>query len=185
VLDLGCGKALVAAWLGAAAALHRRGDWPADRPPPPSLGAYHGIDRSAADIAVATQALAGPSWLRLTTGDLPHAALPSADVVLLLDVLHYLDAAAQHALLLRVREALPDDGRLLLRVGDAEAGAGYRFGTVVDRLVCLGRGQSPRIHGRSLRAWRALLDDLALDVSSRPMNQGTPFANILLLARPR
>ena len=180
VLDLGCGKALVAAWLAAAANLFRQGDWPPALPPPPSPVGYHGIERSAADVAVASRALAGLSWLRIAGGDLRHVQLPPADVVLLLDVLHYLEPEAQYALLARVRDQISGGGRLLLRVGDAGASAGYRISAAVDRLVCLARGQPPRLHGRSLDGWRELLDDHSL-----PMSDGTPFANTLLLARPR
>ena len=34
-------------------------------------------------------------------------------------------------------------------------------------------------------AWIALLDALGFDVQSVPMSQGTPFANVLLVARVR
>lgn len=185
ILDLGCGKGLVAAWLGAAAALCREAAWPDTLPRPPMYAAYHGIERVPGDVAIAARALAGQPHVAVAIGDLRQSALPSADVVLLLDVLHYLEPQAQHRLLARVRDALPPDGLLLLRVGDAAAGAGYRFSTVVDRLVCLARGQPTRLYGRSLVAWCQLLKQLDLDVASRPMSQGTPFANAVLLARPR
>ena len=57
-------------------------------------------------------------------GDMRSAALPPCDLVVILDVLHYVDKAAQRALLQRVYDALrPSGGRLLLRVGDADSRA--------------------------------------------------------------
>jgi hypothetical protein len=47
--------------------------------------------------------------------------LPDCDLVVILDVLHYVDHAAQAALLARVRRRWHPQGRLLLRVGDTDA----------------------------------------------------------------
>ena len=47
------------------------------------------------------------------------AVLPACDLVVILDVLHYVDPAAQAGVLRRVLDALAPGGRLLLRIGDA------------------------------------------------------------------
>ena len=52
-------------------------------------------------------------------------AIPPCDGVALVDVLHYLDAATQEALLRRAHDALLPGGTLVLR--DPDAGAGFRF----------------------------------------------------------
>jgi len=185
VLDLGCGVGLAAAWLRAADELQRAGRWPAGRPPPPTIASYHGIELSARDVRVARRALDGLEAASFECLDLRDVTLPPADVVLLLDVMHYLDPASQLRLLRRIRPLLGRHGRLLMRVGDAGAGASYRFTLLVDRLVCCARGLGlPQLHGRSLAEWSTLLADAGLQVEQRPMSHGTPFANTLVLARP-
>ena len=111
------------------------------------------------------------------------AVLPASDLVVILDVLHYVDLAAQEAVLARVRDALQPDGRLLLRVGDAASRRGFAVSQWVDRTVTRIRGHkvSPT-WGRALPDWVALLQRLGFTVQSIPMSEGTPFANVLLVA---
>jgi hypothetical protein len=109
--------------------------------------------------------------------------LPSCDLVVILDVLHYVDHAAQRELLARVHGALSTGGRLLLRVGDMGQPGGFRASQWVDRLVTWVRGHRvPPTWGRPLAAWQALLQELGFAVQSVPMSEGTPFANVLLVA---
>ena len=116
-------------------------------------------------------------------GDMCELACPPSDVVVMLDVLHYVSHAEQDRLLVRVRDALAPGGRLLLRVGDAAAPRGYGISRWVDRAVARVRGYrvAPR-SGRPLRDWIVRLQALGLHVEPRPMSQGTPFANVLLVA---
>jgi hypothetical protein len=44
---------------------------------------------------------------------------------------------------------------------------------------------SSRLYCRPLADWLALLQKLGFAVEALPMHAGTPFANILLVARPR
>ena len=106
---------------------------------------------------------------------------------MILDVLHYVNLEAQQGVLLRVRDALRRGGnpqaRLLLRVGDASSRRGFAISQWVDRTVTRVRGHkvSPT-WGRPLAEWTALLDHLGFRVHSIPMSEGTPFANVLLVA---
>ncbi len=182
ILDLGCGGGLLAAWLRAADARHARGDWPVDAPPP-RPASYVGIELMPRDVALARLATRGWAGARIEQGDLRDARLPDSDVVLLLDVLHYLDPASQEALLARVARALSPGGLLVLRVADGGAGPRYRFGMAVDRLVCRLRGLAlPALYGRPLSDWLALLEQMGFIVEARAMSEGTPFANVLLVA---
>ncbi|HEX2542672.1 MAG TPA: class I SAM-dependent methyltransferase, partial [Caldimonas sp.] len=114
--------------------------------------------------------------------DMRTAAFPSVDAVVILDVLHYISIPEQDAVLERVRQALPDGGRLILRVGDAAARRGFATSQWVDRVVTFVRGHRVRPQfGRPLGAWTSRLAELGFSVVSRPMHQGTPFANILLV----
>ena len=120
------------------------------------------------------------------------AALPPSDLVLILDVLHYVDLQSQESVLTRVRQALAQGagerdmstpGRLLLRVGDAASRRRYRISQWVDRTVTRVRGHRvPPTWGRPLHDWMALLERMGFTVRSLPMSQGTPFANVLLVA---
>jgi hypothetical protein len=101
----------------------------------------------------------------------------------ILDVLHYVDHTAQVRELERVRAALAPRGRLLLRVGDASRRIGFAMSQWVDAAVALARGhRALPTHGRTLAEWTALLERLGFDVRAMPMSQGTPFANVLLVA---
>jgi peptidoglycan/xylan/chitin deacetylase (PgdA/CDA1 family)/SAM-dependent methyltransferase len=182
VLDLGCGQGLLGAWLVAARDRCQAGAWPADWPPAPRIGSYRGIELLVAEAQRARSALGDSATIE--TGDIRAADLGSPDTVVILDVFQFIGYAEQEALLARIRAALPPGGRLLLRVGDAEGGAGFRLALAVDWLVALTRGHGAvRFQCRSLREWLALLDKLGFSVESVPMSQGTRFANMLLIGR--
>ena len=158
--------------------------WPAAWAPAPQCVAYTGIELMQRDVDRARQALGtSTSSPQFVVGDMCSAALPSSEVVVILDVLHYVDHAAQAALLGRVRDALAPAGRLLLRVGDAAQPRGYAISQWVDRAVTLVRGHRvPPTFGRPLADWVSLLEALGFAVHSLPMSEGTPFANVLLVA---
>ena len=184
VLDIGCGQGLLASLLGSAAALARQGQWPADWPDAPLAVRVTGIELMPRDVQRARAALGAlGSAAQFTCGDMRSTAFPLADVVVMLDVLHYISVAEQDAVLARVREALCGGGRLLLRIGDAGAARGFRASQWVDALVTFVRGHRVLpVYGRPLAAWVARLEGLGFHVKSEPMSQGTPFANVLLVA---
>jgi SAM-dependent methyltransferase len=102
-------------------------------------------------------------------------------VVVVLDVLHYVDLAAQDDVLARIRQALRPGGRLLLRVGDPAQRTRFWVSRWVDHAVTLARGHgAPPTAWRSLPAWQDTLQRLGFAVHPLPMSQGTPFANVLL-----
>jgi SAM-dependent methyltransferase len=181
VLDLGCGQGLLHAWLHAANALHRRGDWIEGWPAPPQP-ALRGIDLATRDIERARHALGGD----FAVDDIRTADYGNADAIVILDVLHYIPHDAQVAVLRRARATLPDNGLLLTRVGDADAGLPFRFSRWFDKVVMAarGRGFGP-LYCRALREWLALLVDCGFETDTLPMQSGTPFANVMLLAYAR
>jgi hypothetical protein len=61
----------------------------------------------------------------------------------ILDVLHYLEYAEQPGILERARAALRGGG-VLLRVGDAGSGWGFRIGKWMDQMTLLMTGQDLR-----------------------------------------
>jgi SAM-dependent methyltransferase len=187
LVDLGCGQGLLAAWLTAARQRFDAGDWPEDWPAPPRLAHYLGVELMTADADRARRALGAlRDTAAIRTGDLCTAEWPDADVVMLLDVLHFLNSSAQERLLERIRQSLTPAGVLLLRVGDRSGGTGFWWTQVVDYGVAWWRGHGfPRFHSRTRSDWEALLARLGFDCDSLPMRRFPIFANVLLIARPR
>lgn len=186
ILDIGCGQGLLAALLGSLdgqslAEQH----WPAGWAPAPAHCQVHGIELMPRDVARAQQALAPLGQrARFTLGDMCRTDFEPADAVVILDVLHYVPYEAQENVLHRVKAALAPGGTLLLRVGDAAAGLPFRISNWVDLAVTFFRGHRlSHLYCRKLADWQALLRAQGFEVETIPMHQGTPFANILLVAR--
>lgn len=184
VLDLGCGQGLIAATLLAADALSSNGAWPAGWPPAPSGARIRGLELMPRDVDRARQALG--DRVAIEQGDIRTSTYGIPDAVVILDVLHYLAPADQETVLERVRAALAPGGTLILRVGDADAGLPFQMSLWVDRIVTFARGHRiAALHCRPLTEWIALLERLGFAVETRPMSAGTPFANVLLVAKKR
>ena len=186
VLDIGCGQGLIAALLGSlTSSSPAERAWPAGWAAAPSGTSVCGVELMPRDVARARRALAHlGEQARFVQGDMCRTDFGPADVVVILDVLHYVSAAAQNDVLRRVREALTPGGALLLRVGDAAAGLRFRISNWVDLAVTFVRGHRlARLHCRPLAEWQRLLQDLGFAVEVIPMHEGTPFANMLLVAR--
>jgi SAM-dependent methyltransferase len=185
VVDIGCGQGLFVSLLSAMSAMQAQaGEWPAAWPATPSSPSYTGIELMPKDVARAESSVGHlRPTPRFVCGDMRTTELPASDLVVILDVLHYVDLAAQEGVLRRVRDALQPGGRLLLRIGDAGSRRGFAISQWVDRTVTRIRGHrvSPT-WGRPLKDWKALLERLGFSVESIPMSKGTPFANVLLVA---
>ena len=186
ILDIGCGQGLLASWLLAAKAVHNNPDgaidWPELWPPAPGPVSIHGIELMPRDVQRAQQTLGKAATF--TVGDMCISDFGKTDVVVIMDVLHYVSIAAQTEILARAREALAPKGTLILRIGDASGGIAFKFGIWVDYVVAFIRGHR-NIHFscRTLTEWNTALTELGFTVDTIPMNEGTPFSNILLVAR--
>ena len=184
ILDLGCGQGLLAAWLLAAGACEDNRRWCADWPPPPRNWIFRGIELLPRDVDRGRKAL-GPSAC-LERGDIRSTPFGENEVVVILDVLHYMDMDNQKRVLRKVRESLNAGGMLILRVGDAAAGLPFKFSNWVDQCVLLIRGHGlVRLFCRSVADWIELLRGIGFETQAVPMSAGTPFANVLLIAAAR
>lgn len=186
-LDLGCGQGCWFAWLLAAREAYEQapGAWPADWPAPPVATLLQGVELTRRDVERAAAAFGSiEERVRIRQGDMCSAALGRPDVVTVLDALHYVNHDRQQALLQRIRQALAPGGVFITRVGDAAGGWRYRLANGIDHAVSALRGyRGARLYGRSLGEWRQLLETLGFDVHSRPMSEGKPFANVMLVCR--
>ncbi len=182
MLDLGCGQAVLASLLLAAQARFQSGLWPAEWTAPPSELLLLGIEaerRAArrAQITLGDRAI-------IHAADLRNAQLPEADVVVMIDVLHYLEMHAQVSLLEKVARSLRGGGLLIMRVADISAGWRFHAGTAMDHVGSLlsARAVSRHFH-RPIDEWMQMLDGLGFEPSVEPAGPEKSFANVLLWAR--
>ena len=73
-------------------------------------------------------------------GDICNADFGKSDVVIILDVLHYISYEAQEDVLRRIRASLPTGGTFITRIGDAAGGLPFHYSNWVDRTVFFLRG---------------------------------------------
>jgi SAM-dependent methyltransferase len=185
VVDIGCGQGLLSAWLLAAGNMAFDADWPKDWGSAPRNVTVKGIELMPADVERANTALkAHAKRFTFEVGDMCTSAFGKAETVAILDVLHYVPFAAQEEVLARVRDALSPKGLLILRIGDAGGGWGFKVSNWVDSVVFFMRGhKSSRLYCRTLSEWTGVLQKIGFQVETKPMSEGTPFANVLMLAR--
>src|SRR5476651_307111 len=167
ILDIGCGQGLLASWLLTAKAMLDNcsvtTSWPELWPPAPNSISIHGIELMPRDVQRAQQALG--KMATFSVGDMCKIDFGKVDVVVILDVLHYVSIAAQNNILARVREALAPNGTLILRVGDASGGAAFKFSVYVDHVVTFIRGhRNSHFYCRPLAEWNAALTELGFAV---------------------
>jgi SAM-dependent methyltransferase len=184
VIDIGCGQGLLGAWLLAAEKLSAVGNWPPTWQAAPHGFTMQGIELMPKDVERATQALQlHQQRVRFMTGDMCNTAFDQAHVAVILDVLHYVPFEAQEDVLRRAHSALPQNGLLILRIGDAAAGLGFKVSNWVDNTVTFIRGHRlTRLYCRTLSEWCALLERLGFVVKTKPMSEGTLFSNVMILA---
>ncbi len=184
LVDVGCGPGLLLALVAEAVAAGREGRWPPDGwPAPPSDLRLHGIELRPRAADLARYALGDDGDVQ--TADARVAPLPERiDAVAIFDVLHMMERGAHRPLLARLAAAMTPGAILLVR--EADAAAGWRFWLVRlgNSITALARGRlRPRFAFRTAAEWRAQLTELGFDVSLAPMSEGTPFANVLLVAK--
>jgi len=141
-----------------------------------------GLERRTASLAAAALA-AGELAFRGETRDLArHQATASADTVLLVDVLYQLDDSAQAAVLDAVAAAAR--ACIVIRTLDPECGARSRLTQALERL---GRRVWPNagntVNAPAIAAVTERLKARGFAVEVAPCWRGTPFANVLLVAR--
>lgn len=183
VLDLGCGRGLLAAWLLAAERLADAGECAV--PAPRGLH-FRGVELDARRASRCRRALHAVYGARveLIGGDMRTAEMSGVDAITILDALHYIPPADQDRLLERVRAALGPGGLFVTRVGDAAGGWRFEFSQFVDRCVAsLQTGRWVSTWCRPLPAWLDALAARGFSVQMLPMSSGTLFANVLLICR--
>jgi len=144
----------------------------------------HGCDLDPRRIAVAREAFADLNP-RLEVADVRSFPLPPSGLILLIDVLQYLDAAEQSALLARCAAALEPGGLLIARVHDLDRGWLAGMTTAFDRLIFRVAGCRQRPVHLPVSAYRRLLADAGLTVRERRMRNLLPLAHVIFVCRKR
>jgi SAM-dependent methyltransferase len=182
LLDLGCGQGILLSLLKAAKEQYQAGSWPRDWPPPPLNLSLQGVELGEDQVQAARRALAGS--VQVNRGDVREIDLQPCSAIVMLDVLHYIGDEEQLRLLDRAAAALDPGGSLVLREADAGAGFAFQVTRWSEPIACALRGQfGLTLHYRSAAQWIAELAGRGFAVTAEPMSEGTPFANVLFVAR--
>lgn len=170
LLDLGCGLGLLAHALR-----HDRQQL-----------AYRGVDNDAAKVARSGRVAerCGLEQACFERMDLATTLPEHRGSVAILDVLQYLPAAAQAALLQRAAAMLDDGSRLVLRMALADRTGRGRISRISDRAANLiGWMQFRPRHYPDADDLQAQLRQAGLSVHLTPLYGRTPFNNWLLVAQ--
>ncbi len=184
LLDIGCGQGLTLALVAEAQDTARQGTWDTTRPDPPRFDRLVGVETRSRVARIAARALEHEA--EIVTGDAREVGLPPHDVAVVFDVLHMMPEADQRQVLRAIRASLAPNGRLLVREADASAGWRFQFVRFGNTLKALLTGQwRQRFAFRTEPGWRALLYEEGFAPHAQPMGDGTPFANVLIVAGVR
>jgi trans-aconitate methyltransferase len=183
LLDVGCGQGLLLALIAAARRAGRAGTWPAEWPPAPTDLELTGVELRPRIARIAADTLGSDAAIH--TADVRTLTPASANIIALFDILHLMSADDQERLLTALTSSLNPGGALLVREADAAGGWRFHAVRIGNRITALAtRRWRTRFHFRTTADWHALLERQGLQVQEvRPAGEGTPFANILLVAR--
>jgi SAM-dependent methyltransferase len=143
------------------------------------------VDHDEARMAALRESARGLP-IEAVVHDFSTFEVPACRAVVLVDVLHYLDVAAQDALLQRAALALLPGGVLLLRDPDADAGIRFHLARLHERVAtCVGLTKARIGAYRSQTAWAAALAGLGLSVHAPAPSPGAPCPDRIVLGRRR
>jgi uncharacterized protein (DUF2062 family)/trans-aconitate methyltransferase len=167
-VDLGCGHGATLALL-------------AFRDPQRALS---GCDLDAKRIEAASRALAGLD-VQLAASDVRTFPLPAAGLILIIDVLQYLDPADQASLLRRCAGAVVPGGRLIFRLPDTRRGPLTWATRLLDLLLLGFGGWSSRPVYQPAETYVGLLAEAGMSVELRRHRNRLPLAHAVFYARKR
>jgi uncharacterized protein (DUF2062 family) len=141
-----------------------------------------GCDLDEHRIATASAALHSMN-AEVSVADVRQFEFPSASLILILDVLQYLPADEQLALLRRCCAALEPGGKFIFRVHDCERGVWSAITMAFDRLIfiCGHAGVQPLM--LSPERYQGALEGAGMQVELRRFRNLLPLAHILFIAR--
>ena len=147
-----------------------------------AASSVEGFDWDERKVEVARLAASGDA--QFSVGSLTERELRGAQTLLLLDVLHYLSIAEQDSLLARAASSLRPGGRLVVR--EVDEGSGWRAALtrLTERLaIRLGYQRGRTVQVRPSAEIVAVLEASGLECEVGPSSEGTPFSNVVIVAR--
>lgn len=139
-----------------------------------------GCDLDAHRISVAREAL-GDRNVDVSVADIRHFELPPAGLIMIMDVLQYLTAAEQCAVLQRCCAALEPNGVLAVRVHDLDCGRRSKITLGFERLIFSGSGVRPLM--LPISEYRRVLQAAGMQLKEVRFKNRLPLAHVLLIAR--
>jgi hypothetical protein len=180
LVDIGCGQGLTLAVIVEARRAYTAGMWPGS--PPPLFDRVIGIESRARVAAMARRAL-GES-IEIVHAFAPEGLPERTSAALIFDVLHLMPPVEQDRLLTALFTRSEAGGVVLVREVDAAAGRGFQAVRIGNRLKNLFVGNwRQTFHFRTQDQWRQFFTGRGWEVDTRPMGEGTPFANVLFRLR--
>jgi uncharacterized protein (DUF2062 family)/trans-aconitate methyltransferase len=141
-----------------------------------------GCDLNAHRISVARQALRSRN-VEVSVQDVRDFQLPSAGLILILDVLQYLPAEEQVALLKRCCSALDSQGRLIVRAHDRDRGLWSAITLALDKLLFTVQHAGTRPLILSALQYQHVLEEAGMQVETRRFRNHLPLSHILFIAK--
>jgi uncharacterized protein (DUF2062 family)/SAM-dependent methyltransferase len=141
-----------------------------------------GCDLDARRISAAQQALSGPGC-RLSVADMVAFDIGQAQLLLIIDVLQFLDRDAQKALLSRCSEALTPGGSLIFRVPETRRGGKTLMTRWLDLAVFELAGSRVRPTHLPAADYRRWLEDRDLAVRELHLGNRLPLSHVLFVAK--
>jgi len=141
-----------------------------------------GYDLDEHRVAVARQALSS-LHADLSVADVRGLDLPPAGLILILDVLQYLGADEQLALLKHCCSALAPQGILIFRVHDHERGPWSTITMAFDRLIFACGRAGVRPLTLPAAQYHSVLENTGMHVEERRFRNRLPLAHILFIAK--
>jgi uncharacterized protein (DUF2062 family) len=141
-----------------------------------------GCDLDSRRISAAQRALSGPGG-RVSVADAVAFEIEPAALILIVDVLQYLQGDVQEALLSRCARALEPGGRLIFRVPETRRGGRTLLTKWLDLAVFRLAGARVRPTYLSDADYRRCLDDLHLSVRELHLGNRLPLSHVVFVAR--
>jgi uncharacterized protein (DUF2062 family)/SAM-dependent methyltransferase len=140
-----------------------------------------GCDLNPGRIAAARHAFVGMDAC-FEVEDVRRVQLPRAGLILILDVLQYLNAEEQRALVARCCSALEPEGKFILRVHDRERGILSHLSLGFDRIIFwVGRARRKPLM-LSAAEYRSALQSAGMRIEERRFRNRLPLAHLVFIS---
>ncbi len=140
-----------------------------------------GCDLDAHRVEIAQNALS-PMRAVVSVKDIRFFAFSGAGLVMIMDVLQYLDPAEQRELLTRCCSSLLPGGRLIFRVHDRGRGVPGKLSLALDRLIFRMGGCATRPTILNQEDYRQILQSVGMKVRMKRFINRIPLAHILVIS---